>query len=198
MEVSVTRGTQTAIHIWTVVFCSSEFLVEGTGAYHVLACTEKGKHPLMTFSHEDSQEASGTSMLIPVHLSRIHWTSVVSFVLGLFFIVCGAVVVFCSVTRVGNAIWREIATTNWLEKFTPVLYTVLLAGALYALVGWVFGLVAFLVARRPAWRKGLALATVGLGLAVLLGVALLVPVLSYLASPCMSADACHIYNQQHH
>lgn len=150
------------------------------------------------FSHEEHQQVSRTSMPISPLLGRIHWTSVVSFVLGLFFVVCYAVVVFCSVTPVGNSIWHEIATTSTLWKLASVLYTVILAGVLYALAGWIFGLIAFRVARRPVWRKGLALAAVGLGFAVLLCVALLVPALSFLASPCMSADACHVYNQEHH
>jgi hypothetical protein len=151
----------------------------------------------MTSSHEERQEIAGTSMLTSPLPGRIHWTAVVSFVLGFFFVVCGAAVVFFSETPVGNSIWYEIATTNALFPFAPVLYTVLLAGVLYALVGWIFGLVAISVARRPAWRKGLTLACVGLGFAVLLFVALMFLIISYLSIPCMSADACHIYNQSH-
>lgn len=162
------------------------------------ACAGKRKARLMTFSHEEPLEAPDTSILIPAHLSRIHWTAVASFVLGLFFMVCAVAAVFFSETLVGRSIWNdEIATTNALWKFAPVLYTVILAGVLYALTGWIFGLVAFNVARRPAWRKGFTLANVGLGFAVLLCVALVVLILSYLSIPCMSADACHIYNQSH-
>lgn len=151
----------------------------------------------MTFSHEEYQEVPRTFTLPSPPPGRIHWTATVSFVLGLFFVVCGAAVVFFSETPVGHSTWHEIATSNTLERFAPALYTVILAGVVYALAGWIFGLVAFYVARRPAWRKGLALASLGLSFTVLLFVALVVPVLLFLASPCMSADACHIYNQSH-
>ncbi|MBV9259570.1 MAG: hypothetical protein JO215_16260 [Ktedonobacteraceae bacterium] len=151
----------------------------------------------MTFSQEEHQEVPVTSMLTSPLQGRIHWTAVVSFGFGLFFVLFGITVVVFSATDVGRSIWNWIATTSTLWKFAPVLYTVILAGVLYALAGWIFGLIAFSVARRPAWRKGLALATVGLGFAVLLGVGLVVLISSYLSIPCMSPDACHVYNQSH-
>lgn len=164
----------------------------------ICACTGKGKDSPMTFSQEEPHEAPETSIPTPAHLSRIHWTAVVSFVFGLFFVVCAVAAVFFAETPVGRSIWDDvIATTNTLWEFAPVLYTVSLVGVLYALAGWIFGLVACYIAQRPAWRKGFRLAHVGLGFAVLLFAALVVLIISYLSIPCMSADACHIYNQSH-
>src|SRR5258708_11606320 len=106
-----------------------------------LLATPEGKETPMTFSHEEHQEIPGTSMPTSPLPGRIHWTAVVSFGLGLFFVVWSAAVVFFSETFVGNSIWHEISTTGALFPFAPVLYTVILAGVLYALVGWIFGLV---------------------------------------------------------
>lgn len=140
----------------------------------------------MTAARERGQEGP---------LARIHWTAGVSFGCGLFLVALSALgAVLNESTPVGRDFWDSVARMH----LVPVLAAVIVAGIVYTLTGWIFGLVALGIARRPAWRKGFALATVGLSLAVLFCVALLILVLLYLASPCMSADACHIYNQQHH
>lgn len=137
----------------------------------------------MTAAHERIQE--GTR-------ARIHWTAGASFGCGLFLVALSAFgAVFNDSTPMGRDFWDNVSRM----RLGPVFFAVILAGIVYALTGWVFGLVALGIARRTAWRKGFALATVGLSLAVLFCVALFILALLYLASPCMSADACHIYNQ---
>jgi len=140
----------------------------------------------MTAAHERTQEDT---------LARIHWTAVASFGCGLFLVALSA---FGSVVNESTPMGRDFWDSVSRMHLGPVFSAVILAGVVYALTGWIFGLVALGIARRPAWRKGFALATEGLGLAALFCVALLILALLYLASPCMSADACHIYNQQHH
>ena len=140
----------------------------------------------MTATHEKTQEGI---------LAQIHWTAAASFSGGLFLVALstfGAAV--NESTPMGRDFWDSVSRMHLGLVFSAVI----LAGIVYALTGWIFGLVALGIARRPAWRKGFALATVGLGLAVFFCVALLLLALLYLASPCMSADACHISNQQHH
>ena len=126
----------------------------------------------MASSREENQEDSVAPILTEPLRVRIHWTAVVSFVLGLFFVLFGAIAGILSVTDVGRGLWNWIVSTSILEKLAPVLYAVAVGSVLYALAGWIFGLVAFGVARRPAWRKGFALATLGLSFAVVLCVVL--------------------------
>ena len=78
--------------------------------------------------------------------------------------------VFNESKPMGRDFWFSVSRMH----LGPVFSAVILADILYALTGWIFGLVALVIARRLAWRKGFALAWVGLAIPVIFCVVLLV------------------------
>lgn len=130
----------------------------------------------MTTEHEQSQQGSEAPLLTSPLPGQIHWTAKVSFGCGLFLVALSAFgAVLNESTPMGRSFWDSVSRMY----LGPVFSAVILTGILYALIGWIFGLVAFVIARRPAWSKGFALACVGLAISVIFCVVLVVTIIGF-------------------
>lgn len=119
----------------------------------------------MRSSYEEHQEISTTPRNhAPFQLIvRVHWTAAVSFTLALLDVMMFGSYAFINLTRAGHSIWWDhIMTPALWNRWEPIIAAALVGGAIYTLVGWIFGLIALNIARKPLWRKGLVLATCGL------------------------------------
>jgi hypothetical protein len=118
----------------------------------------------MRWSDERHQSTERASLVHSPSQSNIqmHWTAAVSVALGLLDVILVGCLVLFNTTEVGLSAWWHVTPTLWSE-WEPIISAVFIGGAVYSLVGWIFGLIAFHVAWKPAWRRGFALAAWGLG-----------------------------------
>lgn len=112
---------------------------------------------------EKKHRKAERSSLIPVPLP-IHWAAILSVVLGLLdLLLVGCLLLFFSANAVElEPWWWVLPSTRWYQ-WQPIFGEVCIGGGIYALVGWILGLIAFQVARTSPWRRGRALAAWGLG-----------------------------------
>ena len=131
---------------------------------------------LMTNESRHPAKQEGTSLRW-LEKRYLHWTAILSVVLGLLdLLLIGCDWIFFSGIFIHESVVAVALPNAFWDEWGSTIDTALAAGGVYALVGWILGLIAFQVARRPAWRRGLVLAAWGLGfhLVSLVGMALYV------------------------
>lgn len=128
-----------------------------TGRPHAGNKSVPKKGVVLRSSYQKHQELPSSSPTrSPFQLEvRIHWTAIMSFVFGLLEVALICFFILIGTTDLESSFW-----VHWLFKSfgDSIFLAMFIGGAIYALAGWIFGLIAFKLAQKPAWRKGLILA----------------------------------------